>query len=650
MSQPPPVMAPVRHISPPQHSPSPVAAVPQAAHHFLTNNKPKTSPGSPAQPPSPYPPYGASPGPTTPGSANPTTGLAASSVPFPPSIQNPPNSNSMTTPYTQNNYQTNGGRAPSVGTPTAINTLSMPSPVIASPKVATPPPATPTNAPGTYYSNAHFASIPQPTTGNMGPPAINTSSLDRSSSKPSTAKETAYDMDDMLAGTGIDLDEETEQLNKIELNRGYGQYPPGARSSFYGTGPASQAAEQSQEMSQEELAAQSADLAWNEAAARLAVTRSQEMRQYLLEPGILHKKMHDITQRFGLALNLDLKPGSQTKYMGKMDPPHEFPKPEIKVSFKLCPDGTRVQTMGSFIPKDAHLVDQIALLSISTKEHIRSLLGDANKVATTRQRTAHGQVPPEWVDAAVPHGSLVNGTGGEVLRTGAESAVSPRTNPLKRSADELDNGLPTPVSEASPSNYVVDALLGFSKDTQNVEEIRLKKRQKRLEEAADKEKKNGDGTSRPGLAAPEQAETKAPTKKESKKAAAKVAEAASSTTVNDTLSLFAGGKKKKKYAWMQGSGSGASTPRPLGLGAAGPSTPGSTAGGTSKAAPGPLTKGSAHPLGQFREDSARGKNIQLRDWVVTLESNGFDSRTLQHAYDKMDRSDYGDKVATNSQL
>jgi len=177
----------------------------------------------------------------------------------------------------------------------------------------------------------------------------------------------------------------------------------------------------------------------------------------------------------------------------------------------------------------------------------------------------------------------------------------------------------------------------------------LRKRQKRLEKLSEKDKEGAEGGSRSGSVAPgtpgsiaPDGDTKTLTKKEGKKAAAKAAESSSGTTVNATLSLFTGGKKKK-YSWMSsGAGSGASTPRPQ----ANSGATGGAGGTPSRAGRGPLTKASVTHLGQFREDSAKGKNIQLRDWIVVLEDRGMDSRSLQAAYDKVDKSDTGDKVAT----
>ncbi|KAJ8117246.1 hypothetical protein ONZ43_g4253 [Nemania bipapillata] len=223
------------------------------------------------------------------------------------------------------------------------------------------------------------------------------------------------------------------------------------------------------------------------------------MRHYLLEPGMVHKRMYDVAQKFGLGLNLDLKADGRSQYMGKFSHPAEFPKPELKVSFKENADGTSttIETCGSFIPKEALLVDQIALLSIGTKERLRDLLGDANRIAETRQKSSHGTIPNEWTDAAASSSPKVNGTHAEGTRTGAESAVSPRTNPLKRASSELgSNGLPTPVSETSSPNYLIESLVEIGKQSQSAEEGRLRKRQKRLEKSAEKDKEGAEAGSR----------------------------------------------------------------------------------------------------------------------------------------------------------
>jgi len=456
------------------------------------------------------------------------------------------------------------------------------------------------------------------------------------------AKNYNYEMDDMLAGTGINLEEEQELMNEFEMREGLGSYRPGGRKTLYGAGVANQPPEESDARTQEELAAEAADKAWNSAAQRLALTRTVEVTSHLLDPGLLHRKMAAIASRNNLGLNLDLRADGKTQYMGRLAAPDSFPKPTIKVSTVKATDGTIVTTHGSFIPKEAFLVDQIALLSIATREHLRGLLTDANKRSASRQQKTHGAIPAEWTPAASPGPAVTNGVASPA--SAAASGVSPTTTSKKRPADAMSNGLPTPVSDASPTvNPLIEAMRAMGKANRSAEEARFKKRQKRLDQA-NKDKTGMDG-SRAGSLAPgaEAGEIKAPTKKEAKKSA-KLAEA-SSTTVNNTLSLFAGGKKKKKYSWMAGGGgapSGPGTPQPQVTGA--PGTPGG-ASISQKPANGTMTiaPNSRSLPGAWREDGPSGKNIQLRDWILVLEDRGLDIVALQKLYDKLDKSDLGDK-------
>ncbi|KAI0809755.1 hypothetical protein GGR55DRAFT_165544 [Xylaria sp. FL0064] len=676
-----------RQFSPPQaSSPAPNNTTIAGGFTLPPSKRPKVSPAPPqhSEPNSPYgnsTPYAASP---TSGAATPTAtgGLPSPALPVtmastagvPAAVQAPQ------VQYNSSSHQPNGRFAsmpPVQQSPVPQSPIPAPSrqpvqPLSQSFQSSQPTPSPQqnliptTNHAQPQYSQAQLApmnpSKNAPAAGNMGPPAIHPSSsfqapndATRQPARPAPSKTMAYEMNDMLVGTGIDLDEEIEYMNNLETRTGFPHLPAGGRDSFYGAGPANQPPEPTDAKSQEEYAALQADRTWNEAAHRLAVTRSQEIRHHLLEPGVLHKRMHDVAQKFGLSLNVDLKPDGKSQYMGRFSQPAEFPKPELKIVFQPDAEGASalVKTLGSFIPKESFLVDQIALLSIATKEHLGDLLNDANRIAETRQKSSHGAVPTEWADAAALPPPKVNGALSEGARTGAESAVSPRTNPLKRPADDMDNnGLPTPVSEAPAPNYLIESLLEVGKKSQSAEEGRLKKRQKRLEKAAEKDKEGADAGSRsgsvapgtPGSIAPDGGDAKSMSKKEGKKAAAKAAaaESSSGTTVNATLSLFTGGKKKK-YSWMNsGAGSGASTPRPQG-------TPGisSVSGGSAtKAGRGPLTRAGVSHLGQFREDSEKGKNIQLRDWIVVLEDRGMDPRSLQIAYDKVDKSDTGDKTAT----
>lgn len=190
----------------------------------------------------------------------------------------------------------------------------------------------------------------------------------------------------------------------------------------------------------------------------------------------------------------------------------------------------------------------------------------------------------------------------------------------------------------------MEAVRDRAKSEREVEEARLRKRQKRLNpETAQAGSRAGSvapGTPGAGAAPESETTAKAPSKKELKKgaAAARLAEASSTASANQTLGTIMGsfGKKRKEYSWIKKPGSGASTSRTsLGDQAA--------AGAAGAAGKGPektnLTPDPRYPrLGTWREDKEKGKNIQLRDWVVALEMDGIEVRALQDAYAQLDAS------------
>jgi hypothetical protein len=98
-----------------------------------------------------------------------------------------------------------------------------------------------------------------------------------------------------------------------------------------------------------------------------------------------------------------------------------------------------VSVYGSVLPHDSYLIDQLALLSIATKHRVRELIEDADKIATTRQQTSHGQIPAEWLDSAVP----LNASGFPVNDSeassngGVENGASGSANHRKREKNDL---------------------------------------------------------------------------------------------------------------------------------------------------------------------------------------------------------------------
>ena len=107
-------------------------------------------------------------------------------------------------------------------------------------------------------------------------------------------------------------------------------------------------------------------------------------------------------------------------------------RPRVMAKTSVGPDGAMVGLDGSYLPEDSFLADQLALLNIATRHRITELLEDANRVATTRQASAHGGVPDEWKEVALPAREGTGVAEEDGSRVGDESAVSPRTNPLKR--------------------------------------------------------------------------------------------------------------------------------------------------------------------------------------------------------------------------
>lgn len=176
------------------------------------------------------------------------------------------------------------------------------------------------------------------------------------------------------------------------------------------------------------------------------------------------------------------------------------------------------------------------------------------------------------------------------------------------------------------------------------EELRLRKRQARREgkDVSSLSRSTSVAPGTPGGSAPDG--EKAMTKKEQKKLeAARKAEANSHANQNLTSGKFLGTKPgglfgKKSYSWMTGGGSGANTPKSSGLAGKTGSTPapGTPAAPTQSVL---TVEGSASRRpGAWREDKDKGKNIQLRDWIMALEGDGIEIQALQRAYNDLDTS------------
>lgn len=464
-------------------------------------------------------------------------------------------------------------------------------------------------------------------------------------------KETEYDVTDSLAGTGVDLRAEEQALADYyagsfsqDARTGLPANPPGSKASFYGAGWANQASQPLDGKSQEEFEREVAKKAWDEAAHRLALTRTNELKTPFLEVPPLHWKAQKIAKEYGLELNSELKGGSAVNKSKPANDPSST-QPKITVSTKAGEGGALVTVTNSWIPHESYLSDQIALLSIATKVRIRQMIESAHMIAINRQSTSRGEVPADWADVAVPLKTGLN----DALQEGMEAAagVGPQPNPLKRSYDAAKLNDPNVTK-----NNLTNALRDTARADRNLEEARLRKRLKRQNpDTAGGGTGSRAGSVAPGTPTTADADGKLLSKKELKRgaAAAKLAEASSTASANQTLNAIMGGfgrKKGKSYSWMNagagggggGGGSGASTPR-TSLGGDGLSTPGAKGGAAAPANDKPqqlTSENQKNRLGMWRENGDQGKNIQLRDWLAALEMDRIEVRAIQEAYTRLD--------------
>ncbi|KAL1895346.1 hypothetical protein Cpir12675_003252 [Ceratocystis pirilliformis] len=483
--------------------------------------------------------------------------------------------------------------------------------------------------------------------GVMAPPA-------RPAEKTGKEKDEDYDPTDSLAGTGIDIKAEEAYMASLyaisdENKNTFSHLPPGSRSTMYGSGPLNQPATQTA-LEQNLFAAQVSEKAWNGALLRWERSHVQELSNPFLLIANLHHRADKIARDQGLSLNLETKINPNLPKMKNAPDPIE---PRLQVSTKVLPDSTAiVNVTGSFIPHEANLGDQMALLSLATKCRLKSLIEDADRITRNRQNYSHGEIPQEWQPAAaelkpfkgdVPIAS--DSVDADIGTQGPDSSHSAGQKRPVEATKPTENGPPSKIPKVS-TNHIIQAVRETGRTEREWEERRLRRRNARLAGTTD----TSTFQTRTGSVAPgAQSRSIAPDKKESgakkePKRGSKMAEA-SHASQNQTSSMFAGfgaasglfGKKRKgkTYDWMNpGSGGGS------GMGGrSGAATPGKSAGANAPATPAPLTSDTGrNRLGTWREDKDKGRLIQLRDWVAALTDDGLDSRAIQAALDKLDTS------------
>ncbi len=277
----------------------------------------------------------------------------------------------------------------------------------------------------------------QPPNGAMGPP-----------SRPSGDKPTDMnELSDVLVGSGVDLkEEEAALLGRFNLpsqrqaaapslsdfgttynnpsrtgsTTAYNSFNllpqggPGDRSSPYGSVPFNQQAAPNQPA--EDPA---------EAEQRRAIrSRAEKLQYHANDPflliGWVQQRLWQACKREGITRSNPgfVKSGIHAAQINEVAPPG------------MDLDGLLSTSRGQdLLSHDAPLVEFFTLISLAAKERLRGLIEEAAALAKGRRIGSHGIVPLELADLAAGIGDLVSPT---TLPTPGNSAVSPKSNPLKR--------------------------------------------------------------------------------------------------------------------------------------------------------------------------------------------------------------------------
>ncbi|MCJ1475485.1 hypothetical protein MMC13_004148 [Lambiella insularis] len=557
--------------------------------------------------------------------------------PYPGAYQLPPNKRQRLSPNPQSPY-----------TSPSISNGSLPNQIFSSPNFGAQPNG---HAPPRPYVEPPQA---PPPAGAMGPPL-----------RPVDKPVDVHDLTDVLSGSGVDLREEEAALfNRFDSSNQqpngnflpmdlsatigtngyqasnynpYGQYNtlsqnvPGDRGSFYGAGTLNQPAVSVKTLEQQ------LDEQRKRALRRKAERQQYHLNDPFLYGGVVQHRLMKQTHVARIALPQD----------GLLTSNNQGGQPlQLAVA---GPDQNEVIVMlkgQDLLYSKAPLVEILTLVSLAAQERLKTIVEDTATLAKGRREGSHGVVPAELADLALGNGKADPA----LLPTPGNSAVSPRTNPLKRSFSEA-NKLPTPISDGATTpntitfpNQTTQVLRKTSGAERTIDEERAAKRNKRTVSSLMSGEQSRSGSisgaaSIPGTPgtigerAPEVEVKKGSKKDQKRQADAKATEAQQHAATNQTINMQLGGGGKKKPSWMT---SAKATPIPTGFPV--PSRLNTIAQAQAKAANGGGAGGlpqSGRQFGDFREDKENGAGIQMRDVVMVLEPESKEKKTLAKATAKL---------------
>ncbi|TKA23789.1 hypothetical protein B0A50_07071 [Salinomyces thailandicus] len=479
------------------------------------------------------------------------------------------------------------------------------------------------------------------------------------------------DINDPMYGSGINLQDEENYMHSFQTtqstsfgstamspNNSFNQLTqsfnydsqrqPGAP--FGGT----MGEPQSQEEIENQLKRKRAD------AARARAEQNQHpMLNQFLQTGALRTRMDRVCNANGVSMDV------RGLYQRLPQPPQPQYRTNVMVNDKEGIAATEIDHRPEYTAGRGENWEQLtSLVCLAAGERLRGLVDEAFALARARRFGDHGRVPPEFADIAVGRSEKrqeevrpenITGTQWDKV---PEAASAPTAN-----GDHLQNGTaksntPQPQSTVSFSDSITLRLRELEARDKAAEEERTRKREARRKRAAESAQ-SVEEVATSETPAPD--ETAAPTikisKKEQerqKKEANKHAEANLHHTTNQTAAMMAlGGKsnKFKKYSWMTGGLTSMPTnkfapPKPTSTTT---SSPGASSPAAVKAEGGSPAAGGAvmsransqqqevkiPEWGDWREDGADGRGIQARDWILVLERDGMEKKTLQRVLNKL---------------
>lgn len=514
------------------------------------------------------------------------------------------------------------------------------SPETQSPILTQSQPATPTAQPSTPIGgpNINGATPTMLRPGSMAPPQ-------RPVDKPEKPGDRNYE--DILSGTGINIEEEARMLSRPDY------YSNSAQSSFQSrpgfdsransfTTPGShgdgtnipldqidgQTPSQGYQPTAEELKSREEErLNWE--AARHSQHPLWDM---FLLGGALNEKIRNISISEHL---VDPQSGVLVNTQ-KLGPPPVVRVNGLEAASRVIDKGQAILDTGQ---KGERLSEIMKVVSLATKARLTGLISSSSRISHERQDHAKGKIPDDWQDIAVPI---------QVPTDLPEGVVSPAgSSSLKRTITQdspsiLSNRVPGTLSQTNSEKNALSRLADVLDKASSADRAREDaRRQKRLKR---RQAGTGEGTSGPNgvdaaaeaaLAAME-AEKKT-TKKERKLAESKFSEQQQHKSANEAARMAVsglmgnrfGGKKQRTYDWMnsgKGAGAGSSpaaTPGRPASGSGATSAATTPAGASDRVRTSQIAKGKQ--WGQW--DETKDARIQARDVFLVLESDGRASRS-----------------------